>query len=95
MSGGWVEPDGFLLVSVPLEPRRRQVVSHCTQGDRSSVAQREAWQARGSSVAQREARQARGHPGRIIRAPPSPGRVRARGDRAVTAVRLRWAYVAC
>ena len=69
---GWVEPDGSLLVSVPSEPRRRQVVSHCTQGDRSSVAQREAWQARGSSVAQREARQARGHPGRIIRAPPVP-----------------------
>lgn len=51
-----MELDGFLLVSVPSEPLRSQVVSHCTQGDRSSVAQREA-------------RQACGHPGRIIRAP--------------------------
>ena len=73
---------GFLLVSVPSEPPRRQVVSQGIQGD-------------GSSVAPREALQACGHPGRIIRAPLSLGRVRARGDRAGTAVRLRWAHVAC
>lgn len=73
-AGCLMELDGFLLVSVPSESPRRQVVSQGIQGD-------------GSSVAQREALQTRGHPGRIIRAHLSLGRVRARGDRAVTAVR--------
>lgn len=77
-----MELDGFLLVSVPSEPPRRQVVSQCPRGD-------------GSGMAQREAGPARGHPGRVFRAPLPLGRERARGGSAVTAARLRWAYVAC
>lgn len=40
-----MELDGFLLVSVPSEPPRRQVVSQC-RGDGSGMAQREAGPAR-------------------------------------------------